>query len=113
MSKLANISKQRIDPIVNAENEHEKRALNCRLSPLAEFVIENVQLQLGVSFTAAGSQLLEAACADWLEINGHDVTSEPFKSKYLQWLRSFHELHYEYPDPETGSDEKTRTYVTL
>ena len=112
MSKLANISKQRIDPIVNAENEHERRALNCRLSPLAEFVIENVQLQLGVSFTAAGSQLLEAACADWLEINGHDTTSETFKAKYLEWLNSF-SYSGEDVNPQTGQLEATRSYVTL
>lgn len=113
MSRLALITKQLVDPIVNAENEHERRALNVRLSPLAEFVIEQVQLDVGPSFTGAGNQLLEAACLDWLEINGHDTNSDAFKSKYREWLRSFHDTQYEHPDPETGSYDKPRTYVRL
>ena len=113
MSKLAAITKHRVDPISNAENEHERRALNMRLSPLSEFVVEQVQLQLGASFTGAGNQLLEAACLDWLEINGHDTASESFKAKYLEWLNSFNNLQLEHPDPETGREERSRTYVTL
>jgi hypothetical protein len=114
MSKLATITKQRVDPIANAESEHEKKALNIRLSPLAEFVIENVQNQIGSSFTAAGSQLLEAACLDWLEINDHDTSSKEFKAKYFAWLASFNAENQEsFQDPETGEMVKARTLVLL
>jgi hypothetical protein len=98
MSRLAKLTNQPLDPIVNAENDHERKSLNMRLSPLAEFIIENLQVKLGVSFTRAGSELLEAAAIDWLEANGHEMESPKFKKVYLEWLNSFEYANFVHPD---------------
>lgn len=90
ISKLAGTDGKAHD-IRSLEAEREALKMTVTFSPLAEFIVENIQHSASIrSKTAALRSLIEAAALDWLEAKGYTPDSPEFQAKYFAWLKGEH-----------------------
>ncbi len=92
MTRVKNLTSDKLefDDIKAKEAGREPVKVTLKLSPVTEFIIENIQHKLHTNRTSATSELLDAAALDWLEAKGYSTESEEFLEKYRSWLYEAH-----------------------